>query len=268
MDRDSALAFARSWADAWNRRDLEAVLLHFADDAAFSSPRALEAVGAPTVRGRGDLLRYWQKALARVQRLEFSVRRVLWDPESRELAIVYDRELDGHRDRAVEILLLGAGDRIDRGEVLYGVIPTSGGVLARFAEYAAAFERSYADDDWARLQPYFAPDARYQVEGGPPLGGAWQGRAQLLDQLHASVNALDRRFDERRIELLGPPRSGPDWIEADWRSTYRKAGLPDLVFSGRERAEFCDERILVLADRLEPGADARIRDYLARYLSS
>jgi hypothetical protein len=266
VDRDSALAFARGWADAWNRRDLEAILLHFADDVAFSSPRALEAVGAPTVRGKVDLLRYWQKALARVQRLEFSVRRVLWDPETRELAIVYDREVDGRRDRAVEILRLGAGDRIERGEVLYGVIPGSGGALARFAEYAAAFERTYADDDWARLEPYFAPDARYQVEGGPPLGGAWAGRAQLLDALRASVNALDRRFDERRIELLGAPRTGSDWVEADWRSTYRKAGLPDLVFSGFERAEFSGDQIRILADRLEPGADARIRAYLARYL--
>jgi hypothetical protein len=78
------------------------------------------------------------------------------------------------------------------------------------------------------------------------------------------VNGLDRRFDERELELLGTPRAGEDWVELDWRSTYRKAGLPDLVFSGCERAEFAGSRIRALQDRLEPGADERIREHLTR----
>ena len=35
-----AVAFSRAWVDAWNRRDIEAVLAHFHDDAVFSSPIA------------------------------------------------------------------------------------------------------------------------------------------------------------------------------------------------------------------------------------
>jgi hypothetical protein len=35
-----AVAFSHAWGDAWNRRDVEAVLAHFYGDAIFSSPVA------------------------------------------------------------------------------------------------------------------------------------------------------------------------------------------------------------------------------------
>ncbi|HME70466.1 MAG TPA: hypothetical protein VKM54_11450, partial [Myxococcota bacterium] len=40
-----------------------------------------------------------------------------------------------------------------------------GTLLQRFVEYAQAFEKTYVDDDWTRLEPYFAPDAVYRVVG-------------------------------------------------------------------------------------------------------
>ncbi len=136
----------------------------------------------------------------------------------------------------------------------------------RFIEYAAAFEQTFADDDWARLAPYFAADAVYTVSGEAPLGGRWEGREQVLERLRESVNELDRKFDERRIEPVGTPKIGEDSFEMRWRGTYRKAGCPDLVFGGTERATFEGERILLLEDVVEDGAARRIRDYLARYL--
>jgi hypothetical protein len=124
MDREGTAEFASHWAEAWNRRDLDALLAHFSDAVVFSSPRALEAVGAPTVRGKAALRRYWEIALQRANVLHFSVERVLWDAAASELAIVYDRELDGRRDRAIELLRFGPDDKVARGEVLYGVEPS------------------------------------------------------------------------------------------------------------------------------------------------
>jgi len=80
--------------------------------------------------------------------------------------------------------------------------------VKRFIEYAAAFEQAFADDDWARLEPYFAADAIYAVTGGAPLGGRWEGRKQVLERLRESVNELDRKFDERRVEPVGTPKIG------------------------------------------------------------
>jgi len=114
-------AFAVQWAAAWNDRDLARVLEHFTDDVTFSSPKALETVGRVTVRGKAALRGYWERALGRVETLRFDVVRALWDPVRSEIGIVYDREVNGRRDRAIELLRFGADGRIVAGEVLYGL---------------------------------------------------------------------------------------------------------------------------------------------------
>jgi hypothetical protein len=123
VNRQEAEAYARHWADDWNRRDLDAILEHFADDVTFSSPKAAQTIGAPTVHRKDTLRAYWRGALARIGSLRFAVDRVIWDPESAELSIVYDREIDGSRDRAAEVLRFGEDGLVVRGEVFYGVVP-------------------------------------------------------------------------------------------------------------------------------------------------
>ncbi len=123
MTPDQAARFAKDWAEAFNSRDLDAVLDHFHDQVVFSSPKALETVGIPTVRGKAALRAYWEKALARIQTLHFQVDHVFWHPENRTLGILYDREVNGSRDRAMELLQFDGAGRVIHGEVLYGVHP-------------------------------------------------------------------------------------------------------------------------------------------------
>jgi hypothetical protein len=120
-DRAAVIAYAERWAEGWNRRDLDAILEHFDDHVEFTSPKALAAVGVPTVRGKAALADYWRIALSRIQALRFVVNRVIWDPATLELAIIYDREVNGVRDRAAEILAFEGAGLVVRGEVLYGV---------------------------------------------------------------------------------------------------------------------------------------------------
>jgi hypothetical protein len=40
MNRIKANEFASNWINAWNRKDVNAVLEHYADDAKFISPKA------------------------------------------------------------------------------------------------------------------------------------------------------------------------------------------------------------------------------------
>jgi limonene-1,2-epoxide hydrolase len=122
MNRDEAIEYAHRWADAWNRLDVEAVLEHFDQEVAFSSPKALEAVGLPTVHGKDALRDYWTKALQPVTSLRFTIVRVVWDPHTSELAIIYDRQVNGRPDRAAEILRFGLTGRVIHGEVFYGVV--------------------------------------------------------------------------------------------------------------------------------------------------
>ncbi len=135
----------------------------------------------------------------------------------------------------------------------------------RFLEYATAFEQTYADDDWDRLEPYFAEDAIYVVTGEAPLAGRAEGRKQLLEHLRKSVDELDRKFDERRVEIVGTPTIGENSFEMSWRGTYTKAGCPDLVFGGTERATFEGDRIQLLEDLIEDGAGPRIQEYAERH---
>ena len=68
MTRDGMQEFAAAWIDAWNRRDLEAVLAHFAEDARFRSPKALVLTGRAELHGKPALRAYWQAALGRSPR--------------------------------------------------------------------------------------------------------------------------------------------------------------------------------------------------------
>ena len=123
MTREEAERFAERWTAAWNARDLDAVLAHFAADVAFTSPRALAVAGVPTVRGKAALRAYWEEALARIGSLRFTLRRVLWDPATAELAIVYDRDADGRLDRAAELLRFGGAGQVASAEVFHGLLP-------------------------------------------------------------------------------------------------------------------------------------------------
>jgi len=137
----------------------------------------------------------------------------------------------------------------------------------KFIEYAIAFEQTFSDDNWERLEPFFAEDAIYTVTGGPPFGGRFDGREQLLEQLRSSVNDFDRKFEVRRVEPIGEPRIGEDSFEMRWRATYQKSGRPDLVFEGAERATFRGELIVLLEDTIEAEAGQRIQEYRAKHLS-
>ena len=122
--RTDAEKFAEEWAQAWNGRDVEAVLAHFRDDIIFASPTALAVTGSPVVHGKDALRAYWTKALARSGSIEFSVIRVLWDAASRELAIIYLADIDGRSGTVSENLIFDDDGLVATAEVFHGV-PTS-----------------------------------------------------------------------------------------------------------------------------------------------
>lgn len=120
-----------------------------------------------------------------------------------------------------------------------------------FADYAAAFERTFVDDDWSRLTPFFAADAQYEVRGGP-YACAISGRDAILTGLRKSINGLDRRCSERQLELTG----GPDVVETDlghevsisWRVTYKYKDAPKVVLPGRSAFTVADNVIVAMRD--------------------
>ncbi len=122
MTYDSMMRFAEDWIAAWNRRDVDAVLAHYAEDAQFVSPVARAVVGRAVLRDKRELADYWRGALARIATLEFRLDHAAWDERRRELVVVYEANLGGERKRACEIMRFEVGGRQVAGEALYGAV--------------------------------------------------------------------------------------------------------------------------------------------------
>ncbi len=131
-------------------------------------------------------------------------------------------------------------------------------ILDRYLAYADAFERSYEDDDWSRLEQYFTPDSIY--EGDPPASG----RAALLGKLKTGVDNFDHRMDSRTLKFEKPTVEG-NTLRVKWRAAYTKRDLPDLVISGVEIAEFDGDRIARMRDEFDPDAQKAMGEWMAKH---
>lgn len=121
MTREEATAFAAGWAAAWNTRDVERVLSLFSDGITFVSPTALAVVGTATVRGKAALRAYWTNAMGRIDSLQFTVERVVWDAHAHELAIIYVSDINGAPKRVSENLQFGEDGLVISAEVFHGI---------------------------------------------------------------------------------------------------------------------------------------------------
>ena len=116
--------------------------------------------------------------------------------------------------------------------------------LPSFNVYAAAFEESLADDDWSRLAQYFDEQASY----APGDGTLAEGRAAVLQALQDSVNALERKCDSRDVAGELELSESGDTVTLKFCLRYSKAGLPDLLLSGCETAQFANGLIVAMED--------------------
>lgn len=136
-------------------------------------------------------------------------------------------------------------------------------LTARFTQYAAAFEEAYATDDWSRIEPFFTEEAVYQPLGA--FGGPISGRAALMAAFKMMVNAFDRRFASRAVEVVEGPteRNGAVWFH--WAAVYTLPDAPPLRMVGEETVTFAGDRICRLEDRMSDDETRRTQEYLAEH---
>ena len=121
MTREEASLYAAKWAAAWNDRDIERVLATFSDGVRFVSPTALAVVGTPTILGKAALRAYWNQAMSRIGSLRFTLKRVMWDAATRELAMIYLSDIDGRTKSVSENLVFDENGVVTSAEVFHGV---------------------------------------------------------------------------------------------------------------------------------------------------
>ena len=134
--------------------------------------------------------------------------------------------------------------------------------IARFAAYAAAFEKSVATDDWSLVEPFFADGAVYEIAMDAPIGGRFEGRAAVLAYFKRVLDQFDRRFESRTLALLEGPKESGDSVWIRGSATYRAAGVPEFVLELEETVTFEGDRICRLEDRYTPAMKQGIADYL------
>jgi ketosteroid isomerase-like protein len=67
--------FAENWIASWNSRNLENILLHYAEDVEISSPMIKLAAGmeSGSLKGKPAVAEYWSKAMSRIPDLHFEL---------------------------------------------------------------------------------------------------------------------------------------------------------------------------------------------------
>ena len=106
-------AFADKWIRHWNNRDIEAILRHYADSVAFSSPFLLKtkASSLGTIHGKSELRRYFVKALDKNPGLRFDLKHIMVGINS--ITLIYTRKATL---LASEVMILD-----DEGKVVMGL---------------------------------------------------------------------------------------------------------------------------------------------------
>jgi hypothetical protein len=132
--------------------------------------------------------------------------------------------------------------------------------MTQFINYAAAFEEAYNSDDWSKLDPFFTDDAVYQPLAA--FGGPIQGREALKAAFRQMVDAFDRRFASRAVEILEGPTVEGERLWFRWAGIYTLAGAPELRMVGEETVEFNGERIRRLEDRMSDEEARKAQAYM------
>lgn len=114
------IALARTWLDAFNRRDLERLLALYDEDAVHASPklRARLPETRGEIRGKVALREWWQEAMARLPGLRYEERHLT--ASGGRVFMEYERTNPGEEPLLVAEVLVCRGGRIERSHVYHG----------------------------------------------------------------------------------------------------------------------------------------------------
>jgi len=133
-----------------------------------------------------------------------------------------------------------------------------------FARYFEAFEATYRDDDWTRLEPLFAPDAVYRVVGSRRFDCELRGRDAVFAGLRRFLDGFDRRC-ERRLEPIGKPVAEGHTVRLRGIGYYRLGDSPEFALELEEEIVFDDGRIVRLVDTYPPDFAERMDAWLEKW---
>ena len=116
MQIEDARQVAADWCDAWNRRDLDAIMEHYANDVEFSSPTVIKRWGVADgwLRGKSKVRENFAIGV-KAPDLHFELVEVLLGVNS--MCVVYRRETGA---LVTDLVELDANDKGRRVIACYG----------------------------------------------------------------------------------------------------------------------------------------------------
>ena len=118
--RRQAIRWAELWLSCWNEGDYETLLALYRDTTRFGSRSdESELSHANTIAA---LRRHWAALPFGIHSVRGDLERVAWDPDTRELTVVYTTDLGGTRLYGCDLVTLDTDGRIVLGEPCVGCI--------------------------------------------------------------------------------------------------------------------------------------------------
>ena len=118
--RRQAIRWAELWLSCWNQGDYETLLALYRDTTRFGA-RSGESVLSRDHKIEA-LKRHWAAVPFGIHSVRGDLERVSWDPETRELTIVYATDLGGTRLHGCDLVTLDLEGRVVLGEPCVGCV--------------------------------------------------------------------------------------------------------------------------------------------------
>ncbi len=118
ITKQFAQTFADEWIRAWNDKDIDAIMNHYAEGVVFSSPFILknQINDTGTIHGKSELRKYFAKALEKNPDLHFDLKHIMVGIKS--ITLIYLRK---GTMLAAETMILNVGGKVAEGLSHYPV---------------------------------------------------------------------------------------------------------------------------------------------------
>ena len=133
-----------------------------------------------------------------------------------------------------------------------------------FLEYFNAFELTYVDDDWSRLEPLFSPSAVYRIRGSGSLDADIEGREAIFAAIRRFLDGFDRQCS-RELRSLSAPVVDGNTVSIDGVAAYRRGDSPELLLKLVEEIEFHDGLIVTITDHYSKEVNEAFGEWMARW---
>jgi hypothetical protein len=119
--RRQAIRWAELWVSCWNEGDYDTLLALYRDTTRFGN-RVNGELPLSRDRTIEALKRHWAAVPFGIHSVRGDLDRVSWDPETRELTIVYVTTVGGTRLYGCDLVTLDANGRVVLGEPCVGCV--------------------------------------------------------------------------------------------------------------------------------------------------